>query len=275
VPAARRRGDDAASVGSRDVTAPAAAGLSSTELELGEAWAYGKGVLHGGWLLETVTEVALRSTRHPHPLAVSAHYVAGPRLGPATVAVEPLREGRTVGALRARLEQDGQPKVEVLVSAGTLPEPGSVPLLLDAAPPPLPAPEQCPRRGLSGGLERNGVTENLEVRLGPGGSPGAPGDRAAFAGWIRSATGRAVDPLFLLTVADALPPVTVGLGIGGWVPTVELTVLLRCRPADGWLRVVQRARSVHGGWLDEECEIWDSAGQLVAQARQLAGYRQP
>ena len=96
-----------------------------------------------------------------------------------------------------------------------------------------------------------------------------------MAGWIRSAHGRAVDPLFLLTVADALPPVTLELGIPGWVPTVELTVLLRCVPADGWLRVVQRARSVHGGWLDEECEVWDSTGRLVAQARQLAGYREP
>ena len=38
---------------------------------------------------------------------------------------------------------------------------------------------------------------------------------------------------------------------------------------------VQRARLVHGGWLDEECEVWDSAGRLVAQARQLAGYREP
>ncbi|MDQ3503483.1 MAG: thioesterase family protein, partial [Actinomycetota bacterium] len=51
--------------------------------------------------------------------------------------------------------------------------------------------------------------------------------------------------------------------------------LLRCLPAQGWLRVVQRAKLLHGGWLDEECEVWDSSGQLVAQARQLAGYREP
>lgn len=260
------------------MTAPASADVSATELELGDSWSYGRGVLHGGWLLEAVTEVALRSTGHPHPLAVSAHYVAGPRIGPARVEVESLREGRGVGSLRARLAQDGRPKVEVLISAGTLPEPASVPFLVDAAPPSLPAPEQCPRHELSGDLERNGITENLEVRLDPATASwlrGEPGGSAEVAGWVRSATGRTVDPLFLLTVADALPPVTLDLGIGGWVPTIELTVLLRCQPVDGWLRVVQRARSVHGGWLDEECEVWDSAGQLVAQARQLAGYREP
>jgi hypothetical protein len=36
---------------------------------------------------------------------------------------------------------------------------------------------------------------------------------------------------------------------------------------------VQRARLLQDGWLDEECELWDSRGRLVAQARQLAGYR--
>jgi hypothetical protein len=41
------------------------------------------------------------------------------------------------------------------------------------------------------------------------------------------------------------------------------------------MRVMHRTRLVQAGWLDEECEIWDSTGQLVAQARQLAGYREP
>lgn len=56
-------------------------------------------------------------------------------------------------------------------------------------------------------------------------------------------------------------------------PGVELTVLLRCQPVDGWLRVVQRAKLVQAGWLDEECEIWDSTDSLVVQARQVAGFR--
>jgi acyl-CoA thioesterase len=252
--------------------------VTSHDLDLTDSWAYGKGILHGGWLLETVTAAALEHTGHPHPLAVSAHYVAAPRVGPATLEVEPLREGRTVGSLRARLAQQGAPKVEVLLTAGALPEAGSTPFLLDAAPPSLPPVEQCLPHDMPEGTPRNGIAENLEMLLDPataGWARGSFGGSAEVAGWIRSRTGRIVDPLFLLTVADALPPVTLDLGIGGWVPTIEFTVLLRCQPVDGWLRVVQRARAVHGGWLDEECEVWDSSGQLVAQARQLAGYREP
>ena len=76
-------------------------------------------------------------------------------------------------------------------------------------------------------------------------------------------------------LADALPPVTFDMGVPGWVPTVELTVLVRAVPAPGWLVAEQRAQLLQDGWLDEECSIWDSRERLVCQARQLAGYRLP
>jgi hypothetical protein len=102
---------------------------------------------------------------------------------------------------------------------------------------------------------------------------GEPAGRAEVRGWMRRDDEADPSPLDLLVFADAMPPVTFDLGLMGWVPTLELTVHLRGLAAPGWLRVVQRARLLRDGWLDEECEIWDSAGRLVAQARQLAGYR--
>jgi hypothetical protein len=259
------------------VTAPSTE-TTTVDVELGDAWAYGAGVLHGGWLLETVAEVALRSTGHPHPLAVSAHYVAAPRIGTATVEVDVVREGRSVGALRARLLQEGRSKVEVLLTAGTLPGADVAPYLVEAEPPVLPPPEDCLQHVTAPDQPRNGITEQLEVLLDPatgGFVHGTPGGSAEVRAWVRSAHGREPDPLMLLTIADALPPVTFDLGITGWVPTIELTAHVRAVPAPGWLRCVQRARLLHGGWLDEECEVWDSAGRLVVQARQLAAFREP
>ena len=104
---------------------------------------------------------------------------------------------------------------------------------------------------------------------------GAPAGVAEVRAWLRRDDGDDASMLDLLVFADALPPVTFDLGLMGWVPTVELTVLLRALPAPGWVRAVQRARLLQDGWLDEECELWDSEGRLVAQARQLAGYRVP
>jgi acyl-CoA thioesterase len=258
------------------VTAPAAA-VVRTELELGDAWAYGAGVLHGGWLLETLTGTALQATGQPHPLAVSAHYAAAPRLGPATVEVETVREGRSVASLRARLLQDGQGRVEALVTAGALPGLDVAPRQVGLQPPELPPVEECVPSQVSPGLQRNGILEQLDIRLDPATSGflhGRPGGGTEVRAWVRSRDGRPPDPLLLLTVGDALPPVTFEMGLPGWVPTLELTVHVRALPAPGWLRCVQRGGLLHGGWLDEVCEIWDSTGRLVCQARQLAGYRE-
>ena len=246
-------------------------------LDLPDTWAYGAGVLHGGWLLETLTTAALEHTSHPHPLAVSAHYAAAPKVGSADLDVEVLREGRSVGTLRAQVSQEGRPKVSALITTGRLPDAGAPPRHLAAHPPQMPLPEDCVRNEMPEGVERNGILEQLEIRLDPATAAwtrGSFGGGAEVRAWVRSAVGREVDPLMLLTLADALPPVTFELGIPGWVPTLELTVFLRAIPVQGWLRCVQRARLVHGGWLDEECEVWDSSGQLVVQARQLAGYKQ-
>jgi hypothetical protein len=35
----------------------------------------------------------------------------------------------------------------------------------------------------------------------------------------------------------------------------------------------QRTQELLDGWFDEDCDLWDSRGRLVCQARQLAGYR--
>jgi hypothetical protein len=96
--------------------------------------------------------------------------------------------------------------------------------------------------------------------------PGRPLVRA----WFRLLEEEPIDAFGLLLAVDALPPTVFNLGRLGWAPTVELTVLLRGVPRPGWLKVEARTRSLVGGWFDEEAAVWDSAGRLVAQSRQLA-----
>lgn len=52
--------------------------------------------------------------------------------------------------------------------------------------------------------------------------------------------------------------------------TVEMTAHVRALPADGWLAIRARTRHVIGGYHEEDAELWDSAGRLVAHSRQLA-----
>jgi hypothetical protein len=52
--------------------------------------------------------------------------------------------------------------------------------------------------------------------------------------------------------------------------TLELTAHVRARPAPGWLACRVSTRDVIDGYHEEDFEVWDSRGALVAQSRQLA-----
>ncbi len=150
-----------------------------------------------------------------------------------------------------------------------------------ATPPDLPPPgpvrlQQATRRPRS--WSRPGLLERLDLRLDPayvGWALGKPSGEGRIQGWLRMADHREPDPLLLLLACDALPPVTFDLGELGWTPTLELTVHVRARPAPGWLRIAASTRNVAGGFLEEDAEVWDSAGRLVVQSRQLARAPRP
>jgi acyl-CoA thioesterase len=237
-------------------------------------WTVG-GRPNGGYLLAVVTRAALAEAAHPDPLAVSAHFLAPPVAGPVTIEVEPLRAGRSVSTLRARLDQDGTACLEALVTAGKL-DPAE-PVWRAGSAPSLPSPEECvPARPEGPGGVHVPILGHIDERLDPattGWAVGRPGGRLEMRGWVRFHDGRPPDPLALLQVVDALPPVSFELGIAAWAPTVELTAYVRRPPAPGWLACVVRGRLLQGGWFDEEAEVWDADGALVAQSRQLAGAR--
>ncbi len=98
---------------------------------------------------------------------------------------------------------------------------------------------------------------------------GAPSGRGLIQCWFRLPD-REPDPISLLLAVDAMPPATFDLGMYGWAPTLELTAHVRAKPAPGWLRLHHATRNVAGGMFEEDAEVWDSSGRLVAQSRQLA-----
>ncbi len=239
---------------------------------------------NGGYLLAMLARAAVDLANagggqpgHPYPVAVSAHFLAAPGTGPAEIEVELLRRGRSASQLRATLLAGGSRRVEALVTCGDLPT-GAEPWWTDVPVPELPPLEACPR-ATDAPIVEVPLLNVIEERLDPataGFAVGRPSGRGEVRGWLRFADGRPPDPLSLLVAADCLPPATFELGlIGTWVPTLELTVYLRAVPAPGPLRARLRARLVTADRVDEECEVWDSTGQLVATGHQLAGVRLP
>ncbi len=142
-----------------------------------------------------------------------------------------------------------------------------------------PDPERCLRvpPRMPGGTEV-GVMHVTDLRLDPatlpfGDSPPPPDAQAELQGWTRFADGRDPDPLSLLYFNDAIPPATFRIGSAGWVPTLQMSAYVRARPLPGWLGIRMTANLVADGMVDETCVLWDSTGQVVAQASQLARLR--
>lgn len=255
---------------------------TSYDAELSAGWQIGAGV-NGGMLLATMGN-ALRSTfadhGHPDPRTISAYYLSASRPGPATVRTEVLRKGGSMSTGTASLLQTDDSeagheieRIRALATYGDLAgRPDDV--RTTATPPEMPPPEDCVSSSQAppSFMEQAGLLERLDLRLDPscvGWAVGQPSGRGLIQGWLRMADPREPDPLLLLLACDALPPVTFDLGLFGWAPTLELTVHLRGVPAPGWLRVSHSTRNLAGGLLEEDAEVWDSAGRLVAQSRQL------
>lgn len=253
-------------------------------VDLASGWGF-KDKLHGGYLLARTVGAALglAPLEHPHPLAVQAVYAAPPRPGEAVVTVRPLRSGRTVSTFHASLGQDGRAAVEALVTAGRLPDPDQAARFEPDAGsmPAMPAVEEClggSRRARSQ-RQPEGLGHHLRVRMDPAWAPPphGPGGRAEFRGWVGcDYPDEPGDPVLgALILADALPPVTLDIGMPGWMPTLQLQVLLRRVPPAGWLVARQTGRLLAGGLLDEDCTLWAPDGRVVAQARQLVAVREP
>ncbi|MGK5627932.1 thioesterase family protein [Streptomyces sp. URMC 123] len=251
------------------------------EAELSAGWTIVQAV-NGGYLLAVLGRALGRALPHPDPFSITAHYLTASQPGPAVIRTQVARAGRTLSTGQASLYQRDEngaevERIRVLASYGDL-DALADDVRTSAKPPAMPPREHClstadapesaaPFRGSTA------IVDRIDLRLDPatsGWAVGAPSGRGEMRGWFGLADGRDPDPLSLLLAVDALPPTGFDLGLAGWVPTVELTVHVRARPAPGPLRVAIVTRNLAGGFLEEDAEVWDAEDRLVAQSRQLA-----
>jgi acyl-CoA thioesterase len=233
------------------------------------------GAVNGGVLLASVLRAVLHTSPHPYPVATSAHFLRAPKPEPADVVVDWLKQGKVAATARATLVQDDQPMLETTITTGALGDPADVGgLSWTGEPPRLPPVEECEDiQEAQGPRAFSGYAKQVDLRLDPattGWVHGRPDGTPEMRGYFQLREARDPDAYQLALAVDAMPPVVFGLQVVGWSPTVELTWYMRAVPAPGLLRLAARCRHVSGGWFDEEAEVWDSAGRLVAQSRQIA-----
>ncbi len=259
----------AASPFERDTSVTAAGdGLWSARCE--ERWFAPRGP-NGGYLaamvLRAMTEAVADAARSPRSLTL--HYARPPAGGPVEISVTVEREGRRLSTVAARLEQSGRLCVLALGAFAT-----DFPSVLDYTPPapvmvpeaeiePLPAHPALPP-----------FAQRLVMRPAIGPPPFGGGDEARTGGWMRFADGpQAIDAPALALLVDAwLPAPFTRLTAPVGVPTIDLTIHFRAPEArlDEPVLGVFTSRCSHGGFCEEDAELWSADGRLLAQGRQLA-----
>jgi acyl-CoA thioesterase len=251
-------------------TAVEPAGDGRYAARLTDRWTALGGTPNGGYMLAVSLRALAAEMPLPDPLVVSAYFLRAGAIGPAEVRTELARSGRRTATGASTLHQDGREVVRLVATFGDLTRASGRTAEFGAAPE-LPPPDRLPDMLDAGSLPGVSITDQLEYRTPkpPGWARGEPGGDPRLEFWMRFRDGRDPDPLALAALVDGAAPAVLELGVPGSA-TLELTVHVRRRPAPGWLACRVATRHVIDGYHEEDFELWDSAGRLVAQSRQFA-----
>jgi acyl-CoA thioesterase len=251
-------------------TAVAPAGDGRYNTYLTDRWTALGGTPNGGYMLAVCLRALAAEMPLPDPLVTSAYFLRPGAIGAAEVRTELVRTGRRTATGQSTLRQDGREIVRLVATFGDLGKAGGRTAGFATAPE-LPPPDEAVDVLDGGSLAGVTLTEQIDYRTArpPGWTRGQPGGEPRLEFWMRFRDGREPDPLALTALVDAAAPAVLDLGVRGSA-TLELTVHVRRRPAPGWLACRATTHHVIGGYHEEDFEIWDSHGRLVAQSRQFA-----
>ena len=235
-------------------------------------WSINK-VPNGGYLMALMANAMLQTGRRTATPIVTANFLRRSAPGEARITVEPMSQSRQFERFEARLEQGGE---EIIRAFGTFADDKNECILesYQSNPPSIADLSQCVPIPEMPGFT---IYRHLDIRLDPactGWFEGRLSEQSEIKGRIRFRDSRQFDVPSILLIADAFPPAVLSSqGMVAWVPTLEYSVSFRNVPATEWLECVFRTRYITCGLLEEDGEIWDEEGNLVAISRQIAQYK--
>jgi len=250
-------------------TAVDARGSGRYNARLSTAWDIGDNA-NGGYAMTPVLRALREESGHADPLSITTHFLRPIQGGgEAQIDTSLVRRGRSVSVVTGALALAETQRLTVSAVFGEIDdeEPG---MGIDLPAPTIPPPEECVDRSeLLQGVALP-IASRIEVRIPADSAVAGASDRAVTEGWVRLSDGTPPTVLSLPLFADAFPPsLFAKLGSIGWVPTVELTVHVRRRPADGWIQARFECDDLVGGRMIESGTLWDRTGRVVARSRQL------
>ena len=231
------------------------------------------GVPNGGYLMAILANAMLSSSEMKATPILTANFLNRCEPGEAAVFIERMSNSRQFDRFQARLHQNGKEKIRAF---GTFANENNECILenYETVAPEISELEKCVQVPE---MPDYTLFARMDVRLDPTCARwpmGELSDRSHSKGWIKFKDSRPFDVLSILLIADSFPPAILSShGMVAWVPTLEFSVNIRNMPTTTWLKCHFRTRFITCGLLEEDGEIWDENGALIAISRQIAQYR--
>lgn len=228
---------------------------------------------NGGYLMAVLASVMQKKSEKKWPAIITASFLSRTALSQTEIALEPISQSKSFNRIQAGLKQDGK---ETVRAWGTFTDETVCygESRYEQTAPTIASLENCMPIPEFGAYTLYG---NMDVRLDPicaGWFQGNLSDISEHKGWIRFKDERHVDALALILMADSFPPPVLSThGMVAWVPTVELTLNIRSLPKTKWVKACFRSRYMTCGLVEEDGELWDESGELLAISRQIAQFR--
>ena len=240
--------------------------------QIAENWSI-NGVPDGGYLMAILTKAMMQHSEMKSTPIITANFLNRCEPGDASVTIEKMTTSKQFDRFQGSLSQKGKEKIRAF---GTFADENKECIVesYEASVPEIAELEKCVAVPEDPNYT---LFSQLDIRLDPictGWMSGKLSDTSEIKGWIKFKNDRPFDVLSILLIADSFPPAVISSqGMVAWVPTIELSVNIRKLPTTDWLKCSFRTRFITCGLLEEDGEIWDQKGELIAISRQIAQYR--
>lgn len=225
------------------------------------------GNTNGGYMMALFARAALVATGRRDIISVSAHFLSPGRVGPVTVSVEPIKDGKRFATSRVELRSLEKTLLSGTVITGDLDD-GEGPTLITSSAPEVAPIDEC-ERVVATDLFPPPFVDRIDQRIDPATALGAPNE-PRIQGWVQLDDGTPLDTVGLVLASDCMPPTVFNTDLGAsWVPTVQMTIHIRNRPTSDAMKLVSETRVITGGMFEVDNTIYDTAGTVLAQSRQL------
>jgi acyl-CoA thioesterase len=225
---------------------------------------------HGGLLMALSAEVVAREAPGKTLRTLTTHFLAPVDDQPMELRSTVERSSSTSATVLVRTEQSG--RLAALTVAATLASRPSWAVGHRPAMPAVPSPDACAAYRDAELLFA--FPSQIEIRPTDDTLPLSGAERPVLTAWVRVRASDLVDVPTAVMLLDALAPAAYAAWTAPAVmPTVELSAhLVRDldrNPYQGWVLIQQRHTATEAGISIDECDMFTTDGDLVAQARQL------